>query len=79
MKKPPRRSDDSLISGWVFFRYLVIGIYVGLATVGIFIYWYLYAETGDGHSLVTWSQLSNWSECPDWKHFRVNNYDGFDF
>jgi Ca2+-transporting ATPase len=55
MKKPPRRADDQLISGWVFFRYMVIGIYVGMATVGIFIYWYMYANyTGDGHSLVTW-------------------------
>jgi Ca2+-transporting ATPase len=81
MKKPPRRSDDQLISGWVFFRYMVIGIYVGMATVGIFIYWYLYAShTGDGHSLVTWNQLSNWSECPSWKNsFTVNNFDGFDF
>jgi len=24
MKKPPRRSDDSLISAWILFRYLVI-------------------------------------------------------
>ena len=24
MKKPPRRSDDSLITAWILFRYLVI-------------------------------------------------------
>jgi P-type Ca2+ transporter type 2C len=54
MKKPPRKADDPLISGWVLFRYMVIGIYVGLATVGIFIYWYLFDESGDGHSLVSW-------------------------
>lgn len=53
MMKPPRRSDDQLISGWILFRYMVIGIYVGLATVGIFVYWYTFAETGDGHTLVT--------------------------
>merc|ERR1739846_856 len=29
MFKPPRRKDDNLISGWVFFRYMVIGMYVG--------------------------------------------------
>jgi Ca2+-transporting ATPase len=60
---------------------MVIGIYVGFATVGIFIYWYLWAETGDGHSHVAWSQLSNWSECPQWPagSFAVNNFDGFDF
>lgn len=53
MKQKPRRSDDNLISGWVFFRYIVIGLYVGFATVGIFVYWYTMAETGDGHTLVT--------------------------
>jgi len=81
MKQPPRNADDQLISGWVFFRYMVIGIYVGLATVGVFIYWYLYAETGDGHTLVTWAQLSNWSECPNWPagSLQVSNFSGFDF
>ena len=58
---------------------MVIGTYVGLATVGIFIYWYMYAETGDGHTLVTWAQLSNWSECPHWEGFTANAFDGMDF
>jgi Ca2+-transporting ATPase len=63
MKKPPRKQDDNLISGWVLVRYVVIGVYVGLATVGVFIYWYLFAETGDNHSLVSWDQLSSWTTC----------------
>merc|ERR1719399_110433 len=42
MAKPPRQAQDALISGWVFIRYMVIGIYVGIATVGIFIYWFVY-------------------------------------
>ena len=66
MTKPPRKADDDLISGWVLVRYCVIGFYVGLATVGIFIYWYMFAVTGDGHTLVTWEQLSNWGQCPTW-------------
>ena len=60
-------------------RYLIIGAYVGFATVGIFIYWYCYDDFGDGHSLISYNQLSNWSECPDWKDFQVKNYGGFDF
>ena len=37
---------------------MVIGTYVGLATVGIFTYWYLYYDwAGDGHTLVTFYQL----------------------
>merc|ERR550537_1046626 len=45
MLKPPRRKDDNLISRWVFFRYMVIGLYVGVATVGIFIFWYSFDES----------------------------------
>jgi hypothetical protein len=29
MSKPPRRADEGLISGWLFFRYMAIGGYVG--------------------------------------------------
>jgi Ca2+-transporting ATPase len=80
MKKPPRKSDESLITNWVFIRYMIIGVYVGFATVGIFVYWYTMAETGDGHTLVTFNQLSTWSECPNWTDFKVNNFiEGMDF
>lgn len=63
---------------------MVIGTYVGLATVFVFIYWYCYYDwAGDGHSLVTFSQLAHWSECvghhDDWRHFFVKNIDGLDF
>lgn len=79
MKQQPRKADENLISGWVFFRYMVVGMYVGFATVGIFVYWYTAAETGDGHTLVTMSQLMNWSECPTWEGFQVNNFvEGMD-
>jgi len=79
MKKPPRGSDENLISNWVFFRYMVIGMYVGFATVGIFVYWYTLAETGDNHTLVTFAQLSTWSDCPNWEGFKVNNFiEGMD-
>merc|ERR1719440_1823064 len=44
MQKPPRSKNDTLISGWVFFRYMVIGLYVGFATVGIFVWWYVYDQ-----------------------------------
>ncbi|KAK6142055.1 hypothetical protein DH2020_013884 [Rehmannia glutinosa] len=80
MKKPPRRSDDSLISPWILFRYLVIGSYVGLATVGIFIIWYTRSSflgidlTGDGHSLVTYSELANWGQCQTWQNFSASPF-----
>lgn len=80
MKRPPRKSDDPLISNWVFVRYMVVGTYVGVATVGIFVYWYCFAETGDNHTLVTLNQLMNWSECPSWEGFQPVDYaEGMDF
>ncbi|KAF8395046.1 hypothetical protein HHK36_018985 [Tetracentron sinense] len=80
MKKPPRRSDDSLISAWILFRYLVIGLYVGIATVGVFIIWYTHDSflgidlRGDGHSLVTYSQLADWGQCHSWEGFTASNF-----
>ncbi|KAM7279915.1 hypothetical protein ACFE04_007049 [Oxalis oulophora] len=80
MKKPPRRSDDSLISPWILFRYLVIGLYVGVATVGVFIIWYTHDQflfidlSGDNHSLVTYSQLANWDQCSSWEGFKVSPF-----
>merc|ERR1740117_1520916 len=74
MTKPPRRKDDNLISGWVFFRYCVIGLYVGFATVGIFIYWYSFDESVDGHTLVPVADLMTWGKCSSWKDFHANPF-----
>lgn len=46
MDKPPRRADESLISGWLFFRYMAIGTYVGAATVGAATWWFMYSPNG---------------------------------
>lgn len=80
MRKPPRKSDDALINSWVLFRYLVIGSYVGIATVGVFILWYTQASflginlVSDGHTLVELSQLRNWGECSSWSNFTVTPF-----
>lgn len=79
MRKPPRDPNESLLSNWVLFRYFVIGMYVGAATVGIFIYWYCFDDFGDGHTLVTLDQLRNWSECPHWTNFQVRDYQDMHF
>lgn len=76
MKKLPRRTDDALITPWVFFRYMVVGMYVGWACVAVFVYWYMYHE-GD-HTNITWEQLSNWGHCSEWTDFKVNDFDGLD-
>ena len=41
MDKPPRRADEALITPWVLFRYALVGAYVGAATVGVFVAWFL--------------------------------------
>lgn len=80
MRKPPRKSDDALINSWVLIRYMVIGLYVGIATVGIFIIWYTRASflgislINDGHTLVELSQLQNWGECPSWSNFSATPF-----
>uniref|UniRef100_A0A3B3XI18 Calcium-transporting ATPase n=1 Tax=Poecilia mexicana TaxID=48701 RepID=A0A3B3XI18_9TELE len=62
MGKPPRSPKEPLISGWLFFRYMAIGGYVGAATVGGAAWWFLYDSTGPG---VTYYQLSHFMQCHD--------------
>jgi Ca2+-transporting ATPase len=79
MIKPPRGKDDNLISGWVFFRYMIVGLYVGFATVGVFAFWYILDEADDKHTLVTVDQLMHWGKCSTWKGFTANNILDLDF
>ncbi|KAE8664978.1 Calcium-transporting ATPase 1, endoplasmic reticulum-type [Hibiscus syriacus] len=80
MKKPPRRSNNSLITTWILFRYLVIGSYVGLATVGAFITWYTHHcfigidLSLNGHSKDTYTQLANWDQCSSWENFTASPF-----
>ena len=80
MQKPPRRPDEQLITPWVFIRYMVIGAYVGFATVGVFVVWFCCDSflgidlTQDGHVPVTWYQLTHWEECPRWEGFNATGY-----
>lgn len=60
MKRQPRKRDEKLISGWLFFRYMVIGVYVGLATVGGYAWYFMYNSQGPQ---ITFSQLSNFHKC----------------
>uniref|UniRef100_A0A6Q2ZMG8 Calcium-transporting ATPase n=1 Tax=Esox lucius TaxID=8010 RepID=A0A6Q2ZMG8_ESOLU len=62
MGKLPRSPKEPLISGWLFFRYLAIGGYVGAATVAAAAWWFLYSEDGPG---VSFYQLSHFMQCHD--------------
>ncbi|KAI0013477.1 calcium-transporting ATPase sarcoplasmic/endoplasmic reticulum type [Xylariaceae sp. FL0662B] len=60
MKRQPRKRDEALIGGWLFFRYLVIGTYVGLATVAGYAWWFMYNPEGPG---ISFYQLSHFHRC----------------
>ncbi|MBE3042913.1 cation transporting ATPase C-terminal domain-containing protein, partial [Candidatus Bathyarchaeota archaeon] len=46
MRRQPRRRGEPLISGWLFYRYMVIGVYVGVATVAGYAWWFMYNAAG---------------------------------
>ncbi|KAB5580165.1 putative calcium P-type ATPase [Coniochaeta sp. 2T2.1] len=60
MKRQPRKRDEPLIGGWLFFRYMVIGTYVGLATVAGYAWWFMYNPEGPQ---ITFWQLSHFHRC----------------
>uniref|UniRef100_A0A672F1T1 Calcium-transporting ATPase n=1 Tax=Salarias fasciatus TaxID=181472 RepID=A0A672F1T1_SALFA len=62
MGKAPRSPKEPLISGWLFFRYLAIGGYVGAATVAAAAWWFLYSDDGP---MVTFHQLSHFMQCSE--------------
>jgi Ca2+ transporting ATPase len=60
MKRTPRKRDEALIGGWLFFRYMVIGVYVGIATVGGYAWYFMFSEAGPKvsfHALVSFSEF----------------------
>lgn len=46
MRVPPRNSKEPLVGSWLFFRYMVVGIYVGCATVFGYAWWFIFYEGG---------------------------------
>lgn len=60
MDRPPRRANEPLITGWLFFRYLAVGGYVGAATVGGAAWWFMSSPEGPG---LTFYQLSHHMQC----------------
>lgn len=51
-----------------------------MATVGVFVIWYTHGSflgidlSGDGHTLVRYSQLANWGQCSSWENFTVSPF-----
>jgi Ca2+ transporting ATPase len=60
MRMPPRNSREPLVGPWLFFRYLVIGTYVGVATVAGYAWWFVFYEGGPQ---ITFHQLTHFHQC----------------
>ena len=60
MRRQPRKRDEALVGGWLFFRYMVIGAYVGAATVFGYAWWFLFNSEGPQ---ITFWQLSHFHQC----------------
>ncbi|KAJ5443916.1 Sarcoplasmic/endoplasmic reticulum calcium ATPase 1 [Penicillium daleae] len=60
MRRPPRRRDEPLVGGWLLFRYMVIGTYVGAATVFGYAWWFMYNAEGPQ---ISYYQLSHFHKC----------------
>lgn len=56
MEQPPRPSDEPIMTRWLLTRYVLTGLYVGLATIGVFAQHY----HAQGVSL---AELASWSQC----------------
>lgn len=60
MRQPPRSGKEPIVGRWLFFRYMVVGIYVGVATVFAYAWWFMFYSGGPG---ITFAQLSNFNTC----------------
>lgn len=46
MKTPPRSAKEPLVGKWLFFRYMIVGTYVGCATVFGYAWWFMFYSGG---------------------------------
>ena len=60
MQARPRKANESIVDRWLLIRYVIIGFYVGVATIAGEMWWYLRAPHGPQ---LTWAQLTGFDEC----------------
>ncbi|KAI0948269.1 hypothetical protein AcV7_009069 [Taiwanofungus camphoratus] len=60
MRVPPRDSRERLISPWLFTRYMIVGTYVGCATVAGYAWWFMYYAGGPQ---ISFWQLTHFHQC----------------
>jgi len=60
MKVPPRNSKEPLVTPWLYIRYVVIGLYVGFATVFGYAWWFMFYSQGPK---ISYYQLTHFHKC----------------
>lgn len=60
MVRPPRPRDEPLVGKWLFLRYMILGTYVGVATVYGYVWWFV---TYTGGPQISFYQLSHFHSC----------------
>ncbi|GAA93404.1 hypothetical protein E5Q_00045 [Mixia osmundae IAM 14324] len=60
MRRPPRDAKEALVGPWLFLRYMVVGTYVGIATVAGYAWWYMYYSAGPQ---ISFYQLTHFHSC----------------
>ncbi|KAF8810167.1 Ca-transporting ATPase [Phlegmacium glaucopus] len=60
MRVPPRDSREPLVGKWLFFRYMVVGVYVGCATVFGYAWWFIFYPGGPQ---ISFYQLTHFHQC----------------
>ncbi|KAK0483482.1 Ca-transporting ATPase [Armillaria novae-zelandiae] len=60
MRVPPRNSREPLVGSWLFVRYMVIGMYVGCATVFGYAWWFMFYVNGPQ---ISFYELTHFHQC----------------
>ncbi|KAJ3360459.1 hypothetical protein GGF32_008407 [Allomyces javanicus] len=60
MASPPRKASEPIVGRWLFVRYVIVGAYVGGATVFAYAWWYLFYGAGPQ---ITFYQLTHYNKC----------------
>lgn len=60
MVRPPRPRDEPIVGKWLFLRYMIVGCYVGAATVFGYVWWFMFYSQGPQ---ISFYQLSHFHSC----------------
>ncbi|CAO1616459.1 unnamed protein product [Sympodiomycopsis kandeliae] len=62
MRHKPRSRDEPLVGKWLFTRYMIVGTYVGAATVGGYAWWFMFYSQGPQ---ISFYQLTHFHKCSE--------------